>query len=69
MKVSPVAKRTKVSASREPGGLIVHISGLLPSLSPAEQRVGRLVVADPADAARRTITDRTCTRPWPPLRC
>jgi len=35
----------------------VHISGLLPSLSPAEQRVARLVVADPADAARRTITD------------
>ncbi|HET6213842.1 MAG TPA: MurR/RpiR family transcriptional regulator [Micromonosporaceae bacterium] len=52
-----MAKKTKVSASREPGGLIVHISGLLPSLSPAEQRVGRLVVADPADAARRTITD------------
>ncbi|MEV0733487.1 MurR/RpiR family transcriptional regulator [Polymorphospora sp. NPDC050346] len=37
--------------------MIVHISGLLPSLSPAEQRVARLVVADPADAARRTITD------------
>lgn len=35
----------------------MHISGLLPSLSPAEQRVARLVVADPADAARRTITD------------
>ena len=35
----------------------MHISGLLPSLSPAEQRVGRLVVADPAGAARRTITD------------
>jgi DNA-binding MurR/RpiR family transcriptional regulator len=47
----------KVSATHEPGGLIVHISGLLPSLSPAEQRVARLVVADPADAARRTITD------------
>ncbi|GLY24881.1 RpiR family transcriptional regulator [Micromonospora sp. NBRC 101691] len=45
------------SRSHEPGGLIVHISGLLPSLSPAEQRVARLVVADPADAARRTITD------------
>lgn len=45
------------SQSHEPGGLIVHISGLLPSLSPAEQRVARLVVADPADAARRTITD------------
>ncbi|GIF52516.1 RpiR family transcriptional regulator [Asanoa ferruginea] len=38
-------------------GLIVQISGLLPALSPAEQRVARLVVADPADAARRTITD------------
>nr|WP_230415246.1 MurR/RpiR family transcriptional regulator [Micromonospora tarapacensis] len=37
--------------------MIVHISGLLPALSPAEQRVARLVVADPADAARRTITD------------
>jgi DNA-binding MurR/RpiR family transcriptional regulator len=52
-----VAKRPKISASHEPGGLIVHISGLLPSLSPAEQRVARLVVADPAAAARRTITD------------
>jgi len=52
-----VAKTSKVSATHETGGLIVHISGLLPSLSPAEQRVARLVVADPADAARRTITD------------
>ncbi|MFY1672894.1 MurR/RpiR family transcriptional regulator [Plantactinospora sp. WMMB334] len=52
-----MVKTAKVSASHETGGLIVHISGLLPSLSPAEQRVARLVVADPADAARRTITD------------
>jgi DNA-binding MurR/RpiR family transcriptional regulator len=52
-----VAKEVKVSATNETGGLIVHISGLLPSLSPAERRVARLVVADPADAARRTITD------------
>jgi DNA-binding MurR/RpiR family transcriptional regulator len=52
-----VAKTTKVSATNHSSGLIVHISGLLPSLSPAEQRVARLVVADPADAARRTITD------------
>jgi DNA-binding MurR/RpiR family transcriptional regulator len=52
-----VAKTTKVSATHESSGLIVHISGLLPSLSPAEQRVARLVVSDPADAARRTITD------------
>ncbi|MTK04489.1 MurR/RpiR family transcriptional regulator [Micromonospora sp. CP22] len=58
MKVSPtVAKRPKVPDNPEPGGLIVHISGLLPALSPAEQRVARLVVANPADAARRTITD------------
>lgn len=52
-----MGKIAKVSAKNEAGGLIVHISGLLPSLSPAEQRVARLVVADPADAARRTITD------------
>jgi DNA-binding MurR/RpiR family transcriptional regulator len=52
-----VAKTSKVSVTSEPGGLIVHISGLLPSLSPAEQRVARLVVSNPADAARRTITD------------
>ncbi|WP_435207230.1 MurR/RpiR family transcriptional regulator [Micromonospora sp. bgisy143] len=52
-----MAKSPKISANHEPGGLIVHISGLLPSLSPAEQRVARLVVSDPAAAARRTITD------------
>jgi DNA-binding MurR/RpiR family transcriptional regulator len=52
-----VAKTAKVSATPETTGLIVAISGLLPSLSPAEQRVARLVVADPAGAARSTITD------------
>lgn len=56
-----MVKGSKISAqdatSDATGGLIVHISGLLPSLSPAEQRVARLVVADPAQAARRTITD------------
>ncbi|GIJ24344.1 MurR/RpiR family transcriptional regulator [Micromonospora lutea] len=52
-----MAKSPKVSANSEPGGLIVHISGLLPALSPAERRVARLVVANPGDAARRTITD------------
>ncbi len=35
----------------------MQISGLLPSLSPAEQRVARQVMADPAQAARRTITE------------
>ncbi|HEX6967768.1 MAG TPA: MurR/RpiR family transcriptional regulator [Micromonosporaceae bacterium] len=52
-----MARHPKVSANPETGGLIVHINGLLPSLSPAEQRVARLVVANPAAAARRTITD------------
>lgn len=52
-----MAKTAKVSATEDGTGLIVAISGLLPSLSPAEQRVARLVVADPAGAARRTITD------------
>lgn len=47
----------KKPTSREPSGLIVQISGLLPSLSPAEQRVARQVIADPAAAARRTITE------------
>ncbi len=52
-----MSKTTKVSAAAEPGGLIVHIAGLLPSLSPAEQRVARIVATDPAEAARRTITE------------
>jgi DNA-binding MurR/RpiR family transcriptional regulator len=47
----------KLTSSAEPSGLIVQISGLLPSLSPAEQRVARQVIADPAEAARRTITE------------
>jgi DNA-binding MurR/RpiR family transcriptional regulator len=38
-------------------GLVVRIVGLLPSLTPAEQRVARLVVADPAGAAAHTVTD------------
>ncbi|HEX6682531.1 MAG TPA: MurR/RpiR family transcriptional regulator [Candidatus Limnocylindrales bacterium] len=49
--------KTSDSAEQEPAGLIVQINGLMPALSPAEQRVARIVLADPADAARRTITD------------
>ncbi|TDC36353.1 MurR/RpiR family transcriptional regulator [Micromonospora sp. KC213] len=52
-----MAKSAGIPASPGPGGLVVHINGLLPALPPAEQRVARLVVADPAGAARRTITD------------
>jgi DNA-binding MurR/RpiR family transcriptional regulator len=48
----------KVSDSEEIlAGLMVQINGLLPALSPAEQRVARIVLADPASAAERTITD------------
>ncbi len=36
---------------------MVHIAGLLPSLSTAEQRVARIVAEDPGEAARRTITE------------
>jgi DNA-binding MurR/RpiR family transcriptional regulator len=52
-----VLRGAEFSEGGGPAGLIVHIGGLLPDLSPAEQRVARLVVADPAGAARRTITD------------
>lgn len=52
-----MARKTKISEETGQAGLIVHIGGLLPSLSPAEQRVARLVIADPAGAARQTITE------------
>jgi DNA-binding MurR/RpiR family transcriptional regulator len=52
-----VASDAKISVNNDGAGLIVQISGLLPALSPAERRVARLVVDDPAGAARRTITD------------
>jgi DNA-binding MurR/RpiR family transcriptional regulator len=52
-----VSKNGNEATAREQGGLIVHVTGLLPSLSPAEQRVARLVTADPAAAARQTITE------------
>jgi DNA-binding MurR/RpiR family transcriptional regulator len=48
----------KVSEVDEgPAGLMVQINGLLPALSPAEQRVAKIVLADPAASAQRTITD------------
>lgn len=52
-----MSKNGNEATAREQGGLIVHVTGLLPSLSPAEQRVARLVTADPAAAARQTITE------------
>jgi DNA-binding MurR/RpiR family transcriptional regulator len=54
---SPVSAAGTAGRDHESTGLIVQINGLLPALSPAEQRVARLVLVDPAASARRTITD------------
>ncbi len=45
-----------------PGGhdaadIVVHIRALLPSLAPAEQRVARIAVGNPGEAARWTISE------------
>lgn len=56
-----MAKATKdpVTGSRErlPDGVVVRIRALQPSFSPAEQRVGQVVLDDPAGTAGRTITE------------
>ena len=39
------------------GDIVAQLSSLLPSLAPAEQRVGEVIVADPDQAAQLTITD------------
>lgn len=39
------------------GDVLAQLASLVPSLSPSEQRVGRVVLGDPARAARLTITD------------
>ncbi|MST35129.1 SIS domain-containing protein [Acidimicrobiaceae bacterium USS-CC1] len=39
------------------GEVLAQLDSLLPSLSPSEQRVGRVILEDPARAARLTITD------------
>lgn len=46
----------------EPAAFLVSLRAVLPSLAPAEQRVGGAVLADPAAAAARTITElaRAC---------
>lgn len=55
-------ERAKDPAKAAPTGqavddLAVRIRSLIPALSPAEQRVGEAVVADPAGTAARTITE------------
>ena len=50
--------RPAVAASVSPtGDIIAQLRSLLPSLAPAEQRVGGVIVADPARAAQLTITE------------
>jgi DNA-binding MurR/RpiR family transcriptional regulator len=50
----------RVSRSSDEGGATstaMKIRGLLPSLSPAEQRVGRIIIDESATAAQHTITE------------
>lgn len=47
----------KVNAPVGEQGIVVRIRALLPSLSSAEQRVGRVILDDPAAAAGLTITE------------
>ncbi|HWS31924.1 MAG TPA: MurR/RpiR family transcriptional regulator [Actinoplanes sp.] len=42
---------------RSTGETVVRARGLLPSLSPAEQRVARVIIEEAATASRLTITD------------
>ena len=39
------------------GDIVAQLRSLLPSLAPAEQRVGEVIVAEPGRAAQLTITD------------
>lgn len=43
--------------TESPAGLLVHLRGLRPSLSPAEDRVAERVLADPRAAAALTISE------------
>lgn len=48
---------TEPSDERRAAGVVLRIRALLPSLSPAEQRVGRRILEDPAQVADTTITE------------
>src|SRR5512139_1824405 len=50
-------KPSRQSAEGGATSTAVKIRGLLPSLSPAEQRVGRIVADESATAAQLTITE------------
>src|SRR4051812_37054572 len=50
-------KVSRQSADRDATSTAVKIRGLLPSLSPAEQRVGRIIAEESATAAQLTITE------------
>jgi DNA-binding MurR/RpiR family transcriptional regulator len=39
------------------GDILAQLGSLLPSLAPSEQRVGRVILGDPDNAARLTITE------------
>ncbi len=39
------------------GDVLANLASMLPSLAPSEQRVGKVILSDPARAAQLTITD------------
>ena len=51
------SSRTAGAPIAPEGDIIAQLRSLLPSLAPAEQRVGEVVVGDPGRAAQLTITD------------
>jgi DNA-binding MurR/RpiR family transcriptional regulator len=51
------SSRTAGAPSARNGDIVAQLRSLLPSLAPAEQRVGEVIVADPGRAAQLTITD------------
>jgi DNA-binding MurR/RpiR family transcriptional regulator len=44
-------------ATESSGDVLAHLAALLPSLAPSEQRVGQVILKDPDNAARLTITE------------
>jgi DNA-binding MurR/RpiR family transcriptional regulator len=46
-----------VPAASSSGDVLAHLASVLPSLAPSEQRVGQVILKDPDNAARLTITE------------
>lgn len=53
----PGLERERESPAGPGDGLAATVRGLLPSLTPASARIARLIVEDPAQVARSTISE------------